>query len=141
MSYHKPFFAANFVHPFTCLCSLHLNECVSKSDDLVLVLGNFHLAKGLLCLSLLLKIPEIVHVGQAEVVPLNRACIEIESPYLGHLALTHSELLVELTRVELFLNRQQVLHSMEVVLQVVEDAADVEDCDCTLCVVLFLGVA
>jgi len=42
---------------------------------------------------------------------------------------------------ELLLDGQKMLHSVEVVFHLVEDATDIKDCNCTLGIVLLLGVA
>ena len=77
-------------------------------------------------------------VFHAEVVVDYSFFVEIESPDFGNLAFRLGELLVVLADVELLLDREQVLHCMEVVATVVENASDVEDCHCPLVVVLFL---
>ena len=42
---------------------------------------------------------------------------------------------------ELFLDGQKMLHSVEIVFHLVEDATDIKDCNRTLGIVLLLGVA
>ena len=52
-----------------------------------------------------------------------------------------SQLLVVFADVKLLLNRQEMLYGVEVVFHLIEDTADVEDCDGALRVVLRLGEA
>ena len=108
---------------------------------IILPPSSLHLFKCLHCLPLLLKVLKVMHVLQAKVVPIDGPLIEIESPYLANMPLRYGQLLIVLPNVQLLLDWQQVLHSVEVVFQVVEDASDVENGDGALSVVFGLGLA
>ena len=94
----------------------------------------------MVCLPIVLEPLEIIHVLYREVVPLDGLLIEIQAPDHRHLLLSTCQLLIELGLVEILQDGVDMLHSMVVVLHVVEDATDVVHCEGLLLVEVLLGV-
>ena len=90
-------------------------------------------------LSLSLKLNKVVHILWAEIVPLNSALVEVETPYFGHFPFCVYQLFGELVLVQVLEDWVQVSYCMVVVFLLVEDATNVINSQGTFLEILIPG--